>query len=195
MRPRPGPRRTPARLVDAVWARWVAAELDRARLPTAELLRQVDLRRERLAQPDARIPFAAHVALLEAAARALEEPCFGVRLGSAVALTEAGLVPYLAHNSRDLREAWRNACRYLALLTEGVVGGLREEAGEAWLLFSPADPAGAASRQLADFAAARIVRHLAALTSRRVRPLRLELRLEPACPALARRLRLPVAVH
>ena len=72
MRPRPGPRRAPARLVDAVWARRVAAELDRAGLPAAELLREVGLRRERLAGPDARIPFAAHVALLEAAARALE---------------------------------------------------------------------------------------------------------------------------
>src|SRR3954453_8951892 len=35
MRPRPGPRRAPARLVDAVWARRVADELDRAGLPAA----------------------------------------------------------------------------------------------------------------------------------------------------------------
>src|SRR4051812_33767811 len=55
MRPRPGPRRAPARLIDAVWARRVAAELDRAGLPAAELLRQVGLRRERLAGPDARV--------------------------------------------------------------------------------------------------------------------------------------------
>ena len=194
MRPRPGPRRAPARLVDAVWARRVAAELDRAGLPAAELLREVGLRRERLAGPDARVPFAAHVALLEAAARALEEPCFGARLGSAVELAETGLVGYIALSSRDLREALRNLCRYLALQTKGASAELREEAGEARLLFAALDPAGAASRQLADFAAARIVGHLAALTGRRVRPVRLELRHEPACPALARRLGLPVAV-
>ena len=194
MRPRPDPRRTPARLVDAVWARRVADELDRAGLPAAELLRGLGLRRERLAGPDARVPFAAHVALLEAAARALGEPCFGVRLGSAVELAETGLVGYIALSSRDLREALRNLCRYLALQTEGASAELREEAGEARLLFAALDPAGAASRQLADFAAARIVRHLAALTGRRVRPVRLELRHEPACPALARRLGLPVAV-
>lgn len=194
MRPRPGPRRAPARLVDAVWARRVADELDRAGLPAAEFLRELGLRRERLAGPDARVPFAAHVALLEAAARALAEPCFGVRLGSAVELAETGLVGYLALSSRDLREALRNLCRYLALQTEGASAELREEAGEARLLFAALDPAGAASRQLADFAAARIVRHLAALTGRRVRPVRLELRHEPACPALARRLGLPVAV-
>ena len=195
MRPRPGLQRAAVRLVDAVWARRVAAELDRAGLPTAQLLHEVGLRRERLAGPDARVPFAAHVALLEAAARALGEPCFGVRLGSAVELAETGLVGYRALSSRDLREALRNLCRYLALQTEGASAELREEAGEARLLFAAVDPAGAASRQLADFAAARIVRHLAELTGRRVRPVRVELRHEPACPDLARRLGLPVAVH
>jgi AraC-like DNA-binding protein len=195
MRPRPGPRRAPVRLVDAVWARRVAAELDRAGLPAAELLREVGLRRERLAEPHARVPFAAHVGLLENAARALKEPCFGFRLGSAVELTEAGLVPYLAHNSRDLREAVRNVCRYLAILTEGMVSELREEAGEARLLLSVIDPAGAASRQLAEFGATRLVRHLGALTGHRVRPIRVELVHDTACPGLARHLGLPVAVH
>ena len=92
MLPRSGTRTTPVCLVDAVWVRWVAAELDRAGLPTAQLLREVGLRREQLTKPDARIPFAAHVGLLEVAARALDEPCFGFRLGSAVKLTETGLV-------------------------------------------------------------------------------------------------------
>jgi AraC-like DNA-binding protein len=182
------------RLVDAVWARRVADELDRAGLPAAALLREVGLRRERLAEPHARIPFAAHVGLLEAAARTLGEACFGFRLGSAVELAETGLVGCIALSSRDLREALRNLCRYLAIHTEGAAVELREEAGEASLLFAAVDPAGAASRQLADFAATRLVRHLAELTGRRVRPVRLELRHEPACPALARRLGLPVAV-
>ena len=195
MLPRPGTRTTPVCLVDAVWVRWVAAELDRAGLPTSQLLREVGLRREQLTKPDARIPFAAHVGLLEAAARALDEPCFGFRLGSAVKLTETGLVGYLALSSRDLREALRNLCRYLALQTEGAVGELREEAGEVRLLFAAVDPAGMASQQLADFAATRLVRHLDALTGHRARPIRVELRHEPACPTLARHLGLPVAVH
>src|SRR4051794_24405288 len=147
MRPRPGPRRAPARLVDAVWARRVAAELDRAGLPAAQLLREVGLRRERLAGPDARVPFAAHVALLEAAARALAEPCFGVRLGSAVELAETGLVGYLALSSRALREALRNPCRYLAPQTEGASAELREEAGEARPLFGGPEPARAGTPQ------------------------------------------------
>ena len=70
MRKRRGTRRVPQLLVDAVWARRVVAELDRARLPAAELLSAVGLRSEQLIGPDARIPFDAHVMLLENAARA-----------------------------------------------------------------------------------------------------------------------------
>ena len=105
------------------------------------------------------------------------------------------MVPYLAHNSRDLREAVRNVCRYLAILTEGMVSELREEAGEARLLFSVVDPAGVASRQLAEFGVTRLVRHLGALTGHRARLIRVELCHDAACPVLARRLGLPVAVH
>jgi AraC-like DNA-binding protein len=195
MRPRPGTRRAPARLVDAVWARRVAAELDRAGLPASELLRDVGLRREQLTRPDAHIPFAAHVRLLEHAARALEEPCFGFRLGAAVELTEAGLLAYLALSSRDLRAALRNMCRYSAILTEGAVGELREEAGEARLLLSVVDPAGMASRQVVEFGVTLLVRHLGALTGHRARLIRVELCHDTACPALARHLGLPVAVH
>src|SRR3954453_7167266 len=65
MRPRPGTPRTLVRLVGAVWARRGGAELARGGLPPAQLLREVGLRRERLAAPDAHIPFAAHVALVE----------------------------------------------------------------------------------------------------------------------------------
>jgi AraC-type transcriptional regulator len=58
-------------LVDAVWARRVVAELERAGLPAAEFLKAVGLRPEQLVGPDALIPFAAHVLLFENAARAL----------------------------------------------------------------------------------------------------------------------------
>jgi AraC-like DNA-binding protein len=183
------------RLVDAVWARRVTAELDRAGLPASDILDAVGLHREQLTEPDAHIPFAAHVRLLEQAARALEEPCFGFRLGSTVELTEAGLLAYLALSSRDLREALRNVCRYSAILTEGVVGELREEAEEAQLLLSVIDPAGMASRQIVEFGATLLVRYLDALTGHRVRFIRLELRHDIACPVLARHLGLAVAVH
>lgn len=193
MRAPRGTRTGPQLLVDAVWARRVVAELDQAGLPAAESLGAVGLRREQLTEPDAHIPFKAHVALLENAARALREPCFGFRLGSEIDLTDAGLVAYVALNSRDLGAALRNTCRYLVILTEGSAANLREEAGEAKLLFSFADPEGAASRQLHEFGLTLVARLCGALTAHRVRPVRIELRHDTACPMLARQLGLPVA--
>ncbi len=194
MRQRRGTRRGPVPLVDAVWARRVVAELDRAGQPASELLSDVGLSREQLTAPDALIPFDAHVALFENAAQALHEPCLGFRLGSAVGLTEAGLVAYVILNSHDLGGALRNLCRYLPILTEGYVCGLRREAGEVRLIFSAVDPAGMGSRQLPEFGATLMVRVCDAITGHRVRPLRVELRHETACPMLARHLGLPVTV-
>jgi AraC-like DNA-binding protein len=196
MRQRRGTRVVPVLLVDAVWARRVVAELDRAALPTSKLLNAAGLRREQLTSPDAHIPFNAHVVLFENAAHALREPCFGFRLGSAVELTEAGLVAYVTLNSHDLGGALRNMCRYLAILTEGTVCELRRVAEEVRLLFSFVDPdVEMASRQLPEFAATLMVRVCETITGYRARPVRVELRHDTACPMLARHLGLPVLIH
>jgi hypothetical protein len=161
----------PSLLVDAVWARRVVAELDQAGLATSEILHTVGLSRDPLTQPDAHIPFRAHVMLLEHAARALQEPCFGYRLGSTVGLTDTGVLAYITLNSHDLGGALRNLCRYLAILTEGAVCELQRDAGEVRLLLSPVDPVGLASRQLPEFSAALMVRLCDAITDQRARPL------------------------
>jgi AraC-like DNA-binding protein len=194
MRERRGTRMVPVLLVDAVWARRVVAELDRAGLPAADLLRAVGLCRDQLTEPDAHIPFNAHAMLLENAARALRDPCFGFRLGSAVELTEAGLLAYITLNSHDLGGALRNMCRYLAILTEGAVFELQREAGEVRLLITLLDPVGMASRQLPEFSATLMVRICDAITDHRARPVRIELRHDLGCPTLPRQLGLPVIV-
>jgi AraC-like DNA-binding protein len=185
-------RTVPSLLVDAVWARRVVAELDQAGLATSEILHTAGLSRDQLTQPDAHIPFRAHVMLLEHAARALQEPCFGYRLGSTVGLTDTGVLAYMTLNSHDLGGALRNICRYLAILTNGAVCELRQEAGEVRLLFSPVDPFGIVSQQLPEFTATLMVRLCDAITNHRARPLRLELRHSLACPTLPRHLGLPV---
>jgi AraC-like DNA-binding protein len=144
---------------------------------------------------DAHIPFNAHVKLFENAASALREPCFGFRLGSAVDLTEAGLLAYVTLNSPDLGAALRNLCRYLALLTEGAVCEMRRDGGEVRLLFSFVDPDVEMARQLPEFAATLVVRICATITGHRARPLRVELRHDAACPMLARHLGIPVVVY
>ena len=192
---RRGPRIGPPLLVDAVWARRVVAELDRAGLRASDLLSAAGLHHEQLTGPDAHIPFKAHVMLLENAARALRQPCFGFRLGSEIELTEAGLVAYVTLNSPNLGAALRNMCRYLVILTEGTVWNLRQEGGEVKLLFSFTDPVGTASRQLHEFGVTGMARMCEAMTGHRVRPIRVELHHDTACPMLARHLGLPVLVH
>jgi AraC-like DNA-binding protein len=183
-------------LVDALWAPRVVAELDRVGLAASEILKDVVLRREQMDDPDAQIPFNAHVRLFESAASALREPCFGCRLGSAIELTEAGLLAYIALNSPDLGAALRNLCRYLAILTEGSVCELRRDGGEVRLLFSFVDPdVEMASRQLPEFATTLMVRVCDTITGHRARPVRVELRHDAACPMLARQLGLPVTAY
>jgi AraC-like DNA-binding protein len=192
MREPRGPRRLSTLLVDAVWARRVVAELERAGLPASELLSAVGLCREQLTEPDALIPFTAHVRLLENAALALGEPCFGVRLGASVELTEAGLLAYVLLNSRDLDGALRNLCRYLPIVTEGCVSELRRDDDEVRLLFSFVESVGMGSRQLPEFGATLMVRIIDNMTGHQVWPLRVELHHAPACPTLARQLGVPV---
>jgi AraC-like DNA-binding protein len=69
---------------------------------------------------------------------------------------------------------------------------LRREGGEVRLLLSPAVPVGVVSRQLHEFSATLMVRLCDAITERRARPLRLELRHDLVCPMLPQRLGLPV---
>ena len=167
--------------VDAVWARRVVAELDRAgcRGGPADCR---GLRREQLTAPDALIPFHAHVMLFENAARALREPCFGFRLGSAVELTEAGLLAYVIV---EFARSGRGAAQPVPLPSDPdrrlcVRAAPRGRRGA--VASSLVDPVESSSRQLTDFGATLMVRICEAITGHRVRPLRIELRHEPPAP-------------
>jgi hypothetical protein len=88
-----------------------------------------------------------------------------------------------------------NLSRYLPILTEGWVCELRREADEVRLLFSFVEPVGLGSRQLPEFGTTLMVRICEPMTGHRVRPVRVELRHETACPMLARHLGVPVTVN
>ena len=60
-----------------------------------------------LSRKGARIPFAAHVALLEHAAAAARDPCFGLHLGAALHPRDLGLVGYLGANAATLGDVLR----------------------------------------------------------------------------------------
>jgi AraC-like DNA-binding protein len=114
--------------VHATWARQIADLLDARGKPAAAILREVGLDRTSIRQPELRIPFVKHVALLEAAAEHLEDPDFGLHFGSSVDPLDAGALAFLAANSPTLGGALNNLASYLLVFTEGVE--MRIETGD-----------------------------------------------------------------
>ena len=107
------------RRIDAGLARKAVALLRAQGLPAEAVLARAGLDTATLSRKGARIPFAGHVALLEHAAAAARDPCFGLHLGAALHPRDLGLVGYLGANAATLGDVLYVAGKYLPLLTEG----------------------------------------------------------------------------
>ena len=105
--------------VDARWARLTVQLLKERRVPIDPVLKEVGLTRVQVSDPDERIPFHKHAALLEVAARLTGDRCFGIHLGVTVDPKQAGALGYVALSSMTLGDALSNFARYLHVLTEG----------------------------------------------------------------------------
>ena len=164
-----------ARRIDAGLARKAVALLRAQGLPAEAVLARAGLDTATLSRKGARIPFAAHVALLEHAAAAARDPCFGLHLGAALHPRDLGLVGYLGANAATLGDVLHVAAKYLPLLTEGtrveVVATGERVRVEQHLL----DPAGAGSRQVAGLGASSLVRVARLLTGTMLAPAWIEL--------------------
>ena len=164
-----------ARRIDAGLARKTVALLRAQGLPAEAVLARAGLDTATLSRKGARIPFAGHVALLEHAAAAARDPCFGLHLGAALHPRDLGLVGYLGANAATLGDVLYVAGKYLPLLTEGtrveVVATGERVRVEQHLL----DPAGAGSRQVAGLGASSLVRVARLLTGTMLAPAWIEL--------------------
>lgn len=87
-----GNRMARIRKINAEWVGKIVGLLDAREIPTRMILREVGLDPKQFAEPDAKVPFAKYVALIEAAARHSQNPCFGLHLGARIDLLEAGLL-------------------------------------------------------------------------------------------------------
>ena len=90
------------RRIDAGLARKVVALLRARQLPAEPVVARAGLDMTTLGRQGARIPFAAHVALLEHAAAAARDPCLGLHLGAALQPRDLGLVGYLGATRQRL---------------------------------------------------------------------------------------------
>ena len=105
--------------IDAVWAKLVAAHLRTEGLPVDQILGRAGINPRVLNQKNARILFRQHAALLDLAAEATGDGCFGLNLSAQeVEIRDAGLLAYVGLSSKTLGEAIRNLARYLGVLNE-----------------------------------------------------------------------------
>ena len=163
------------RQIDAGLARKVVALLRAQGLPAEPVLARAGLNATTLGRKGARIPFAAHVALLEHAATAARDPCFGLHLGAALHPRDLGLVGYLGANAATLGDVLDVAAKYLRLLTEGTRVEVEAAGERVRVVQHILDPAGAGSRQVAGLGAASLVRVARLLTGTMLAPAWVEL--------------------
>ena len=128
------------RKVNAAWARQVVELLEARGQPSLAILREVGLDPKELQPNGARIPYVKHAKLLEAAARRLEDPIFGLHFGASVDMLEAGVLAYVATNSPDLGQAIRNLLTYFRLGSDGARASLEVEGDLAVFVWEVLEP-------------------------------------------------------
>ena len=183
-----------AQLIDAGIAR-KAVELLRAQSRPLDLvLARAGLGNDTLEQKWARIPFAAHVALLEHAAEAARDPCFGLHLGASLSPRDLGIVGYLGSNAATLGSVLAVARNYMRLLSEGTQIEAQPAGEQVRIVQHLLDPAAAGSQQIAGLGASTFVRLARLLTGTMLAPAWVELPF-PECDQTEYRRVLGAPVH
>jgi AraC-like DNA-binding protein len=96
----------------------VLIDLNRAGIPTEPLLREAGLQPQTLDQDEGWVSYLGCARLLESAAKALNDPFYGINLARALNPRDHGAIAYVGLSSRTLEDALRNLERYLRVLTE-----------------------------------------------------------------------------
>ena len=157
--------------IDAFWARLVAKKLERQGLAAMELLQRAEVKPDVLNQKAARIPFHQHAVLLDLAAKATENGCFGLELAANEGdPRDNGLLVYTALSSKTLGEALKVVERYFHVLNEAIDVNVEFSPREVTIDYQLSDARLAAPRQAIEFGAANFVRTLRFLTNSRLRP-------------------------
>lgn len=161
-------------MIEARWATYIADDLRRAGHALDGPLREAGLARADLASPEARIPYAAFMALIERAALLLAEPAYGLKLGASHDVRDNGLLGFIALNSPTLRDALVNVKRYLGVTNEGTDAVLESAGPVSALRFRDADPALRGLRHNSERVSAQFVKGARELTGAKATPICVE---------------------
>jgi AraC-like DNA-binding protein len=98
------------------------------------IVRSVGLKSDELRDPDKRLPFEMAISLSAASAQAVRDAAFGLHLAELYRPGDFGLLDYLAHSSRRLRDALERLRRYNRLLQDvaEIVLDVRSDQAEVW---------------------------------------------------------------
>lgn len=158
------------RKVHTAWARQIVQLLEARGRSSNLVLTEVGLDPSRVKDPDARIPFAKQVALFEAAANHLNDPCFGLHFGTSVDPLDIGLLGYVGTSSPTLGDSLRNIISYLRVSTEGVHGKLAIEGQLAVFSVEIIDPNARHRQQIYEFGLALVMSFMRLIAGRRLHP-------------------------
>ncbi len=163
-------------MTDARWAVIVMRELEATRIATDPLLKEARLTRHQVSDPDAKIPFYKHAAILTLAAEATGDGCLALNLSLRMDPRQAGALGYVLLNSTTLGEALTNWQRYLHVMTEGWEVDLENEGENVAIVGRMMVPLGAYERQVAEGAASVTLQFCELITGKNIAPTRIEFR-------------------
>jgi len=107
-------------------ARLAIARLKSAGLPLEPLLKRLGLTPEQIGEPEERLSVRSQIAVLDEAATALNDDCFGFTMARDFDPREIGLLYYVMASSRILGEALKRLDRYSTVANEALVFEYRE---------------------------------------------------------------------
>ncbi len=160
--------------IDARLASRVVEDLRQRGARADDLLKEVGLRRADVADPEARVSYAAVLRLIERAATLLNDPSLGLRLGAAYGARDSGLLGFVLLNSPTLIEVLANLQRYFHVIGDGEDIEIERNAAHLTLRFRESDLALRGLRHNSEYMAAIIVRACRDMTRKRLSPVRAE---------------------
>jgi AraC-like DNA-binding protein len=158
--------------IDAIWAKRTSERLSAAGLRVDDILQKVGIKPYLLNQKAARIHFRQHAELLDLAAAASGNGCFGLELAAKeIDPRDGGLLVYAALSSKTFGEALTVLIRYIHVLNEAVDVRSTVSGDTAILELDLSEPKAKSLRQATEFGMANLVRSLRFLTGTRLRPI------------------------
>lgn len=127
-----------------------------------------------MSDPDARIPYATALRLIERAATTVGDASYGLRLGAAQEARDSGLLGFVMLNSPTLLDAISNAQRYFRVVGEGEDIEVDRTGPHITLRFRETDPTLRGLRHNSEYIAALVVRACRDMTRKRISPIRAE---------------------